>query len=938
MPDTILHKRNLTPGVAPTTESLSVGELAINVADRKLYTRSGSAIVILNDNTGSFTGSFTGELIGTASFATTASYAPTILPNGLFSSSLQVDYTDIQNKPTTIETASYVQFSNIANKPTLISSSTQFTNITEPFTGSFTGSFTGEFIGTASFTTSASYAPTILPSGVISSSAQVTASINGAIITPAEVSGSDIHAQTLMAHRWLELYPTDIAISPDPDSAYFYISGSSNDLWYTHKTDSTVNFDWIEGVLETGLIHGGINGFNGSEVHIRSGSGIIVNHGANTGSASSPTVTYVNWPVITGSIDVTQGFVTYLAINANGILESSSTKFTSLDYHDKIPLGAVGHFNQQAIAAKGEQVNTQYSQTAQLTDFARNFGPIKVGGYGITAQSGSLKFTRAAGNAFIYGGFYSQNPETPSDYQSPSVSTGSLAYIYRSGSAYTVDANNNNFYTDLKPGWYDNGGLTTASLASNEWSIQRVFIEPVTGIHYIYFGQAKYTSLANAVSNILTDPFAEGPATTLFTVFVGYLVMKGDTTNLADTGSNDIISAGLFRNTSAGSVGGGAAAQLLNDLSDVTVTSPSNGQALIYSSGNWINGTPANATSASYATSGSYTVTASFATSASYAPTILPDGIFSSSLQVDYTQIQNKPTTIETASYVEYVNVANKPALISSSAQINELTGVSASFATTSSAATSITFIPTSASFATTSSAATSITFTPATASFSTTSSFATTASAATSITFTPSTASFATSASYAPTILPSGIFSSSLQVDYTQIQNKPTTIETASYVEYNNVANKPALVSSSGQISYTGITNVPSGILSSSTQINELTGVSASFATTSSFATSASFATTASFATSASFAPYAGLRTKAGSVANTSFAGNPRKATVNFATAFPNTSYAVTVTGEDARSWTIESKAAGSFVINANSNTNLTGTTYWTAMTYGET
>lgn len=54
---------------------------------------------------------------------------------------------------------------------------------------------------------------------------------------------------------------------------------------------------------------------------------------------------------------------------------------------------------------------------------------------------------------------------------------------------------------------------------------------------------------------------------------------------------------------------------------------------------------------------------------------------------------------------------------------------VSSSFATTASAATSITFTPTSASFATTASAATSITFTPASASFATTASFAVSAS-----------------------------------------------------------------------------------------------------------------------------------------------------------------------------------------------------------------
>ncbi len=56
---------------------------------------------------------------------------------------------------------------------------------------------------------------------------------------------------------------------------------------------------------------------------------------------------------------------------------------------------------------------------------------------------------------------------------------------------------------------------------------------------------------------------------------------------------------------------------------------------------------------------------------------------------------------------------------------VSAVTATSASFATTASAATSITFTPLTASFATTASAATSITFTPSTASFATTASFA---------------------------------------------------------------------------------------------------------------------------------------------------------------------------------------------------------------------
>jgi hypothetical protein len=65
MADKILHKRSLTLGSVPTTSSLEIGELAINVNDGKLFLRqSGSVDQIVN----------IGE---SASFAATASYVQT---------------------------------------------------------------------------------------------------------------------------------------------------------------------------------------------------------------------------------------------------------------------------------------------------------------------------------------------------------------------------------------------------------------------------------------------------------------------------------------------------------------------------------------------------------------------------------------------------------------------------------------------------------------------------------------------------------------------------------------------------------------------------------------------------------------------------------------------------------------------------------------------
>jgi len=65
---------------------------------------------------------------------------------------------------------------------------------------------------------------------------------------------------------------------------------------------------------------------------------------------------------------------------------------------------------------------------------------------------------------------------------------------------------------------------------------------------------------------------------------------------------------------------------------------------------------------------------------------------------------------------------------------------------------------------------------------------------------------------------------------------------------------------------------------------------------------------------------------------ASATFAGNPLTASVVFGTTFPDNSYAITVTGEDARSWTIQSKSATGFTINSNSSVALSGATYWIA------
>lgn len=78
-------------------------------------------------------------------------------------------------------------------------------------------------------------------------------------------------------------------------------------------------------------------------------------------------------------------------------------------------------------------------------------------------------------------------------------------------------------------------------------------------------------------------------------------------------------------------------------------------------------------------------------------------------------------------------------------------------------------------------------------------------------------------------------------------------------------------------------------------------------------------------------------LPTKSGVKINTDFTGNPKKTIVTFSTAFSDNNYSISITGEDARTWSIESKTASGFTINANANTGLTGNVYYIAVKHGE-
>ena len=127
---------------------------------------SGSGVNVDFTNTTGVSGSFSGSFSGDGSGLTNLSFS---LPAGVVSGSAQISYTGITDVPADI-----------------ISSSAQFNNISDPFTGSFTGSFAGDGSGLTNLT---------LPSGLVSGSAQI--SYTGITDVPAGIISSSLQFDSI---------------------------------------------------------------------------------------------------------------------------------------------------------------------------------------------------------------------------------------------------------------------------------------------------------------------------------------------------------------------------------------------------------------------------------------------------------------------------------------------------------------------------------------------------------------------------------------------------------------------------------------------------------------------------------------------------------------------------------------------------------------------
>lgn len=392
------------------------------------------------------------------------------------------------------------------------------------------------------------------------------------------VTGSFVVTGGVAVSPYLQLLPVNtVAIPTNQTASYIYTSGSTNDMYFTQyqpgtNFTNTTRLRWLEGMLTTGLLHGGVlsTATGSTTFSITSGSGLILSYNASTGSDLYPTINHVQWPAyVSQSLTyITSSLITYIGINPTGGIIQQTSPFTLTTDSDYITIGRVLHQSGSVTNGVSTQPNVSYGNNHWQDDFMRAFGPLKVSGHILAASGSTLGITKTAGDSYIIGKNYTTNPNNPNNITSANDTAVTVSKIYRayvSGSTLRLDTNTNNTgYTTIDPTKYNNNGVT-GSVGASDASIQRVYWYPnsTSRAFTVYYGSATYAdppggtnALDVAQQNIASENFVEGENTAGAAILVGYILVLGSATDLSNTAQARFIQAGVSRGAGAGGGGG----------------------------------------------------------------------------------------------------------------------------------------------------------------------------------------------------------------------------------------------------------------------------------------------------------------------------------------------------------------------------------------------
>ena len=553
-------------------------------------------------------------------------------------------------------------------------------------------------VGTSSYVSGSTSIITNLTASNISASNRIQANQ----ITASSILASNGPLMVTGSNAYIQIFPVGgFPLPTNLTASYIYTSGSTNDLYFTQYNGpytNTTRLRWLESNLYTGILHGGVlTSTPGSTTFtVTEGEGLIVSLNAFTASAPYPTVKLIQWPTSTQPI-INSGSakITYVGIDNVGAIVQQTNAWGSSDinqWDNQIELGVVLHLSGSVSTGVFNSPQISYGIPQQTDDFLRAFGPLKISGHTLQASGSTptLSIKKSGGTAYRDGANYVNNPNHPSTVVENAITSSKIYRYYISGSTPIIDTGVGNAgYTTIDNDNYVNTATgQLATVGNSNWTIQRVFWIPnsPTNAFIVYYGNATYSTLLNAVNAKDSEPFTESPNTSLNAIFVGYIIIEGGAgRDLLNALECTIIQGGLFRNVGGiGSSGTSPVSTTLAGLSDVALAGLAEGDLLVYGGGQWSN---KKTLIGNYTVSGSLSVTSGITGNLTGTSSWATNAVTSSfALTASYVSGSTSIITNLTASNISASGTitANSFTGSFSGSITNAVTAISASFSTNS--------------------------------------------------------------------------------------------------------------------------------------------------------------------------------------------------------------------------------------------------------------
>ena len=371
-------------------------------------------------------------------------------------------------------------------------------------------------------------------------------------------------------------------IDPRTDADYDLGSNSKQfkDLYLSGELKSVSNLPTDSRCQHsTGVLSGGALSVNTDDTKfdISAGSGTIQD-------TSTGTLTSVSWSTLTAQTptDPYAGILTYVFIDSNGLPVTQPTKPTNSEVRDEIFLGVLVHVNGVNLNTVNNETMTVVNPANQIRDLMEALGFINIRDNLISYSGATMKITKSEGEVLKFGANFENDAKDPHWLTLDAIDTaagGAFQYRMRDGtsSALTLTELIRNIKDDGSP-------YPGTTFADNRWGVARVY-SFVSNALKIQPTQDDFKNQDQALESIGNESFTTEQSIADNGLLIGYIIHKGDATDLSDPSQARFIAAGKFGSGVGSVVGGTQNLQSVydNSLPATITTDATNGRFTVQS-------------------------------------------------------------------------------------------------------------------------------------------------------------------------------------------------------------------------------------------------------------------------------------------------------------------------------------------------------------------